>query len=120
MYKKLQALFGRITTFLHLNKRVSKYFIFLLVSLVFWFLTIMSKQYETSIFIPIVYTDLPESKQLINQPEKQIELEEDLEEQKKIATEERKRAEELERKIKELKNLTNKSEFLFIFLHIFF
>ena len=35
----------------------------------------MSKQYETSIFIPIVYTDLPESKQLINQPEKQIELE---------------------------------------------
>ena len=74
MYKKLQALFGRITTFLHLNKRVSKYFIFLLVSLAFWFLTVMSKQYEISIFIPIVYTDFPESKQLINQPEKQIEL----------------------------------------------
>ena len=75
MYKKLQALFGRITTFLHLNKRVSKYFIFLLVSLAFWFLTVMSKQYEISIFIPIVYTDFPESNHLINQPEKQIELE---------------------------------------------
>jgi len=74
MYKKLQALFKRITTFLHLNKKISKYFIFLLVSLAFWFLTVMSKEYETSIFLPVIYTDFPESKQLVNQPANQIEL----------------------------------------------
>lgn len=75
MYKKLQELFKRITTFLHLNKRLSKYFIFLLISLAVWFLTVMSKEYETTIVIPVVYTNLPENKQLINQPENQIKLE---------------------------------------------
>jgi len=59
---------------LHLNKKISKYFIFLIVSLSFWFLTVMSKEYETTIFIPISYIDFPESKQLVNQLEKQIEL----------------------------------------------
>ena len=74
MYKTLQALFGRITTFLHLNKRLSKYFIFLLVSFSFWFLTIMSKEYETTIFIPISYNNFPESQQLISNLESQMEL----------------------------------------------
>ncbi len=74
MYIKLQELFKLITKFLHLNKKISKYFIFLIVSLSFWFLTVMSKEYETTIFIPISYTDFPESKQLVNQLEKQIEL----------------------------------------------
>ena len=74
MYKKLQALFGRITTFLHLNKRLSKYFIFLLVSFSFWFLTIMSKEYETTICIPISYNNFPESQQLISNLESQMEL----------------------------------------------
>ena len=34
----------------------------------------MSKEYETIIFIPIIYTDFPESKQLINKPENSLEL----------------------------------------------
>ena len=34
----------------------------------------MSKEYETSIFIPINYTDFPENKQLVNPLEKQLEL----------------------------------------------
>ena len=74
MYKKMQALFRQITTFLHLNKRLSKYFIFLLVSFSFWFLTIMSKEYETTIFIPISYSNFPESQQLISNLESQMEL----------------------------------------------
>jgi len=70
----MQALFRQITTFLHLNKRLSKYFIFLLVSFSFWFLTIMSKEYETTIFIPISYSNFPESQQLISNLESQMEL----------------------------------------------
>ena len=70
----MQAFFKRIIKFLHLNKRLSKYFIFLLVSFVFWFLTIMSKQYQTTLTIPIRYIDLPKSKQLANNPEENIKL----------------------------------------------
>ncbi len=70
----MQALFKRIITFLHLNKRFSKYFIFLFVSFVFWFLTIMSKQYQTTLTIPIEYVNLPASKQLISTPEENIKL----------------------------------------------
>lgn len=70
----MQALFKRIIKFLHLNKRLSKYLIFLFVSFVFWFLTIMSKQYQTTLTIPIEYVNLPESKQLINTPEENIKL----------------------------------------------
>ena len=70
----MQALFKRITRFLHLNKRVSKYFVFLFVSFVFWFLTIMSKEYQTTLTIPIRYIDLPKGKQLINNPDETINL----------------------------------------------
>ncbi|MEE2700078.1 MAG: hypothetical protein VYD71_01785 [Bacteroidota bacterium] len=34
----------------------------------------MSKQYQTTLIIPVEYTNLPESKQLINNPEKSISL----------------------------------------------
>jgi hypothetical protein len=70
----MQALFKRITIFLHLNKRLSKYLIFLLVSFVFWFLTIMSKQYQTTLTIPIEYINLSESKQLINTPQENLKI----------------------------------------------
>lgn len=70
----MRTLFKQITTFLHLNKKVGKYFVFLFVSFVFWFLTVMSKQYQTTLTIPIKYVDLPESKQLINEPAKTIQL----------------------------------------------
>ena len=70
----MQALLKRIITFLQLNKRLSKYFIFLFVSFAFWFLTVMSKQHQTTLAIPVEYTNLPESKHLINNPEKRIKL----------------------------------------------
>ncbi len=72
--EKFQGFFKAITKFLHLNKSLSRYLVFLLVSLLFWFLTVMSKEYETTVVVPVQYINFPESQQLINKPENQIEI----------------------------------------------
>ena len=74
MIKNLQRFINRITKFLRLNKTLSRYFVFLLISFLFWFLTIMSKEYETSVAIPISFINIPENMRLVNTPDNELDV----------------------------------------------
>ena len=41
------------------NKRLSTYFIFFIISFSFWFLSMLSKQHETNVDIPISFSNFP-------------------------------------------------------------
>jgi len=74
MIENLQRFINRITKFLRLNKTLSRYFVFLLISFLFWFLTIMSKEYETSVTIPISFINIPENMKLVNTPDNELDV----------------------------------------------
>jgi hypothetical protein len=49
-----------------LNRRVLTFFFFLLLSILFWFLTSMNKEYTAEISYPVRYIRFPEEKVLVN------------------------------------------------------
>ncbi len=57
-----------------MNRRVLVYFFFLLLSVLFWFLTVMNKGYTTSISYPVHYIRFPEKKVLVNDVPDRLEL----------------------------------------------
>lgn len=57
-----------------LNEKVLIFFFFLLLSILFWFLTVMNKQYTTSISYPVRYIRFPEEKVLVNNIPERLEL----------------------------------------------
>jgi hypothetical protein len=57
-----------------LNRRVLIFFFFLLLSILFWFLTVMNKEYVTSISYPVRYIRFPEKKVLVNDIPDRLEL----------------------------------------------
>lgn len=57
------------------NSSISKNFtLFILVSVVFWFLTKLSKEYESTVVYPVSYENLPSDKLLQEEPEKEISI----------------------------------------------
>ncbi|MEQ6122730.1 CdaR family protein [Pseudotenacibaculum sp. MALMAid0570] len=57
------------------NNSISKNFIlFILASIVFWFLTKLSKEYESTISYPVSYENLPNDKLLQKEPAKEIDI----------------------------------------------
>jgi hypothetical protein len=57
-----------------LNKRFLIFFFFLLLSVVFWFLTALNKEYVTDISCPVRYIRFPEDKVLVNDVPDRLEL----------------------------------------------
>ena len=57
-----------------MNRRVLVYFFFLLLSVLFWFLTAMNKDYPTTISYPVRYIKFPEKKVLVNDIPDRLEL----------------------------------------------
>ncbi len=57
-----------------LNKRVLIFFFFLLLSILFWFLTAMNKEYITTISYPVRYIRFPEDKVVVNDIPDRLEL----------------------------------------------
>ena len=58
-----------------LNRRVLIFFFFLLLSILFWFLTAMNQEYQTTISYPIRYIRFPDKKVLANDVPDRLELE---------------------------------------------
>jgi len=61
---------GEIT----LNKRLLIFSFFLLLSILFWFLTVMNKDYETVISYPVKYIRFPKGKVLVNEVPERLDL----------------------------------------------
>ena len=59
---------------LKVNKNLPIFLVFLFISTIFWLLKSLTKEYETRIEIPIKYTNLPESKVLLNQLPDHLEI----------------------------------------------
>tara|TARA_B110000908_G_C10194678_1_gene422304 strand:+ start:294 stop:1277 length:984 start_codon:yes stop_codon:yes gene_type:complete len=61
----IESLKNRISIFFKLasnNKKLSTYFLFLIISFSFWFLSMLSKQHETTLKIPLIYSNFPDDK----------------------------------------------------------
>ena len=54
------------------NKQISTYLLFFLVSFSFWFLSMLSKQHETTLYIPVTYINLPADLVLAEEPIKML------------------------------------------------
>jgi len=50
------------------NKKLSTYALFLFISFSFWFLSMLSKYHETTLKIPVVYTNFPTDKVVVSTP----------------------------------------------------
>ncbi len=77
--KKLGDLVRRFTRVserkkITLNKRAVIFLFFLLLSVLFWFLTALNKEYVTSISYPVRYIRFPEDKVLVNDIPDRLEL----------------------------------------------
>ncbi|MFC2116005.1 CdaR family protein [Bacteroidota bacterium] len=59
---------------INLNKKFVIFFFFLLLSILFWFLTALNKEYVTSISYPVRYIRFPENKILVNDVPDRLEL----------------------------------------------
>ncbi len=57
-----------------LNRRVLIFFFFLLLSILFWFLTVMNKQYTSEISYPVRYIRFPDEKVLVNEIPDRLDL----------------------------------------------
>lgn len=57
-----------------LNRKVLIFLFFLLLSILFWFLTVMNKEYTTEISYPVRYIRFPEEKVLVNNIPERLEL----------------------------------------------
>lgn len=64
--KKGEDLSRRLIQGIKVNKNLPIFLVFLFISTIFWLLKSLNKEYETYIEIPIKYTNLPESKVLLN------------------------------------------------------
>jgi hypothetical protein len=56
------------------NNRPLIFFVCLLIATVLWFVKAMEKQYESTVSMPVQYTNLPTNKVLINQPPSRLNL----------------------------------------------
>ena len=56
------------------NKKLSTYALFLFISFSFWFLSMLSKQYETTLRVPLTYINFPADKVLVSTPTSFIEV----------------------------------------------
>ena len=56
------------------NKNLSKYFLFLFISLFFWFLSMLSKEHETTLLMPVKYDNYPADQVLVSTPINFVEL----------------------------------------------
>jgi len=56
--KRLSSFFKSLSN----NKKLSTYALFLLISFSFWFLSMLSNQHETSLKVPLIYTNFPDDK----------------------------------------------------------
>jgi len=56
------------------NKRLSTYALFLFISFSFWFLSMLSKQHETTLRVPLTYINFPADKVLVSTPTSFIEV----------------------------------------------
>ena len=66
----IERLKNRISIFFKLasnNKKLSTYSLFLFISLSFWFLSMLSKQHETTLKVPLIYSNFPADK-LVSAP----------------------------------------------------
>ena len=66
----IEHLKNRISSFfksLSNNKKLSTYALFLFISLSFWFLSMLSKQHETTLKVPLIYSNFPNDK-LVSSP----------------------------------------------------
>ena len=66
----IERLKNRVSIFFKLasnNKKLSTYFLFLLISFSFWFLSMLSKQHETTLKVPLIYSNFPDDK-LVSTP----------------------------------------------------
>ncbi|MDC0249262.1 hypothetical protein OAK24_00100 [Flavobacteriales bacterium] len=50
------------------NKKLSTYALFLFISFSFWFLSMLSKNHEATLKVPVVYTNFPTDKVLVSPP----------------------------------------------------
>ena len=63
----IERLKNRISSFFKSasnNKKLSTYALFLFISLSFWFLSMLSKQHETTLKVPLIYSSFPADKLL--------------------------------------------------------
>ena len=66
----IERLKNRISSFFKSasnNKKLSTYALFLFISLSFWFLSMLSKQHETTLKVPLIYSNFPADK-LVSAP----------------------------------------------------
>ncbi|MDG1348863.1 MAG: hypothetical protein P8P67_04035, partial [Flavobacteriales bacterium] len=56
------------------NKKLSTYALFLFISFSFWFLSMLSKQHETTLRVPLTYINFPADKVLVSTPTSFIEV----------------------------------------------
>tara|TARA_B100000795_G_scaffold264711_1_gene245540 strand:- start:162 stop:1109 length:948 start_codon:yes stop_codon:yes gene_type:complete len=56
------------------NKMYNKFIFFIVLSVVFWFMTKLSKEYESTIDFPVTYKNLPSNKLLQEIPSKKINI----------------------------------------------
>ncbi len=56
------------------GKMTQKFVLFIMISIVFWFMTKLSKEYESTIDYPVVYKNLPENKLLQETPLEMIKI----------------------------------------------
>lgn len=64
--KKGEDFTKRFIQGLKVNKNLPVFLVFLFISTVFWLLKSLNKEYETQVEIPIKYSNLPDSKVLLN------------------------------------------------------
>ena len=56
------------------NKKLSTYVLFIFISFSFWFLSMLSKQHETTLQVPVEYVNFPADKVLVSTPVSFIEV----------------------------------------------
>ena len=75
MLSKLTFLFNRLIVVLRIERRQLPVFLFLLaLSTLFWVLTVLSKDYTTTVHYKAAFVDLPEDKLLIENKEVDLHL----------------------------------------------
>ena len=67
MIEHLKNRIGSFLKSLSNNKKLSTYALFLFISLSFWFLSMLSKQHETTLKVPLIYSNFPADK-LVSAP----------------------------------------------------
>ena len=75
MFSKLTFLFNRLIVVLRIERRQLPVFLFLLaLSTIFWVLTVLSKDYTTTVHYKAAFVDLPQDKLLVENKEVDLHL----------------------------------------------